>query len=157
MLPAGRSLALLTSSFRRSTKLRLFPLVGLFLTVTSLLLMRPGSLKAAADYRMSWVAESSTMAGQDLNGKAQSMPDFIYSAIVQPDGTIWTDDGWNEGGDPNTDFKDGKIIDSHQDEHYHNLNHDSSRSVQDKQGRTWKIQNSTFVGGDSVCQDSTLR
>ncbi len=116
--------------------------------VTSLAVFRHAAPAHASGYLTSFTGISSSQPGSNGTG----VQDFIQSAVVQPDGTIWTFSGWDEGGHQFGEYKDGQQVEPMPDGNHHNLNNDSARSVTDNNGVTWAIQNAKFVGGDSVCR-----
>ncbi len=103
---------------------------------------------------MTWTGTSSSMSGatDGPDNQEQFVQDFIYSAIVQPDGTIWTVSGWDEAGHNYGEYRNGQVVGTNLGTNNHNLNDDSARSVQDRNGYTWTIEDITFVGGDKVCR-----
>ncbi len=151
---------LLQRPFHRSrmSRVQQLALVSTFLMLVSgvLLVRRPGTAHADASYLFSWTGTNSTMAGQQggPDNQEQFVQDFIYSAVVQPDGTIWTSSGWDEAGHEYGEYRNGQVVGAGENlsNNNHNLNNDSARSVTDHNGVTWAIQNSTFVGGNAVCR-----
>ncbi len=117
--------------------------------VTSLAVFRHAApAHASGSYLTSFTGISSSQPGPNNTG----VQDFIQSALVQPDGTIWTYSAWDEGGHQFGEYKDGQQVEPLPDGNHHNLTNDSSRSVTDNNGVTWAIQNAKYVGGDSVCR-----
>ncbi len=63
------------------------------------------------DYTTSWIGN--TLGGNDPNPPTQTLyhiPINFSSIYVRPDGRVFTNTGWDEGGRPVSIFKDGRLI-----------------------------------------------
>ncbi|HLG78943.1 MAG TPA: discoidin domain-containing protein [Ktedonobacteraceae bacterium] len=143
--------------FKRKYAVGVFTLV-LFVCLSggSILFRSIQQTHAAASYLTSWTGESSTMPGNPggPDNQVQEVQDFIQSAVVQPDGTIWTFSDWDEGGNQFGEIRNGQIVGANENlgQNNHNLNDNSARSITDTYGHTWAVQDITMVGGDKVCR-----
>ncbi len=63
------------------------------------------------EYTTSWIGN--TLGGDDPNPPTQTLyhvPIDMNSIYVRPDGRVFTNTGWDEGGRPVSTFKDGRLI-----------------------------------------------
>ena len=71
----------------------------------------PSNQNDAFDYTTSWIGNS--FGGNDPNPPNQTLyhvPLNMNSIYVRPDGRVFTNTGWDEGGRPISIFKDGRLI-----------------------------------------------
>jgi hypothetical protein len=122
-------------------KIRLL-LVALFFTVHFIL---PAQ---GVDYTCSWLGSTT--------GTTPWMQNFINQIQVDPDGTVYTTCGWDEGsgGPRNGTYKDGKVLANHS----RNIN---SKKITDKSGHVWTIMNAPGdnypTGNDTIkCDDGRV-
>jgi len=94
---------------------------------TGLLLWAAASSGTELNYTVSWLGNSFSGASNKW------VQNFFIHTKVQTDGTVNTWSHWDEGGRKFGVYKDGDVIGNT------NLN-PNSLQVQDKTGRTWKIQ-----------------
>ena len=114
--------------------------------LSALLITFPMLLKAQGiDYSASWLGSST--------GAIPWMQNFINSIQVDPDGTVYTTCGWDEGsgGPRNGAYKDGNILANHN----RNIN---NKKATDNNGHVWTILNAPGdeypTGNDTiVCDD----
>ena len=97
-------------------------------TITTVLaLWAVPSSAAELNYAVSWLGNSFSGASNKW------VQNFFIHIKVQPDGTVNTWSHWDEGGKKFGVYKDGDVIGNT------NVN-PNSLQVQDKAGRTWKIE-----------------
>lgn len=95
--------------------------------VTGLALWAAASSAAELNYAVSWLGNSFSGASNKW------VQNFFIHIKVQPDGTVNTWTHWDEGGRKFGVYKDAEVVGNT------NLN-PNSLEVQDKAGRTWKIE-----------------